>query len=255
MKEQASKLALVLLASMILAISPLSGRAGTEVTDIETEKALTLAADLENGKARYEKTCALCHTLQGWGSPAGRFPQIAGQHASVIVKQLADIRAGNRDNPTMAPFTRSRILQDAQEIADVAAYIEQLPMTAENGKGLGHDLATAETLYQDNCHKCHGVNGEGDPEKFVPRIQGQHFQYLARQLFWIQSGKRRNADRKMFKQLKGYSENEIFILADYVSRLKPEKNLLVDSGWDSLDTRKNFLTAPEVQDAESDKFD
>ena len=88
----------------------------------EIKKALSLTADPEKGKVTFE-TCSLCHTPEGWGSAFGRYPQIAGQHASVIIKQLADIRTGNRSNPTMFPFTQSRILKDAQTIADVAAYI------------------------------------------------------------------------------------------------------------------------------------
>ena len=36
---------------------------------------------------------------------------------------MADIRAGLRDNPTMYPFAAT--LTDAQELADVAAYIEE----------------------------------------------------------------------------------------------------------------------------------
>ena len=34
----------------------------------------------------------------------GTFPQLAGQHTTVLIKQMADIRAGERDNPTMYPF-------------------------------------------------------------------------------------------------------------------------------------------------------
>ena len=41
---------------------------------------------------------------------------------------MADIRAGLRDNPTMYPFAAT--LTDAQELADVAAYIEKLVYSA-----------------------------------------------------------------------------------------------------------------------------
>ena len=91
-------------------------------------------------------TCAVCHSPEGWGSPDGDYPQIAGQLYTVIIKQLADIRARNRDNPLMYPFSVPRILGGAQEMADVAAYVSRLPMTADNGKGPGTDLELGKRL-------------------------------------------------------------------------------------------------------------
>ncbi len=70
----------------------------TELTD-----AMKLTPNIEEGKKIYE-LCATCHEESGWGKENGSFPVIAGQHRSVIIKQLADIRARNRENPTMYPF-------------------------------------------------------------------------------------------------------------------------------------------------------
>ena len=215
-------------------------------TNHEIEDALALTADAEKGKAIFE-TCALCHTAEGWGSALGRFPQLSGQHASVIIKQLSDIRSGNRDNPTMFPFTQSKILKTPQDIANVAAYISKLPMTVNNGKGSGFELPYGEKLYKDNCVRCHGDNGEGDNEKFYPRIQGQHYQYLLRQMIWIQIGKRRNADDKMVKQIHGFGLRELDALADYTSRIKPADDLLAAPDWKNPDFSHDMLTAPKVQ--------
>jgi len=63
----------------------------------EQDAALTLKPDLENGLEVYE-VCSACHLPEGWGTKEGTFPQLAGQHRKVLVKQLADIRALNRDN-------------------------------------------------------------------------------------------------------------------------------------------------------------
>ena len=65
--------------------------------------AMDLEGDPENGLDVYE-VCSACHLPEGWGSKDGTFPQIAGQHKNVIIKQMADIREGNRDNPTMYPL-------------------------------------------------------------------------------------------------------------------------------------------------------
>ena len=74
----------------------------------EKDEALELTPDLENGRDVYE-VCSGCHLPEGWGLKDGTFPQLSGQHAKVLIKQLADIREGNRDNPTMFPFALPRL--------------------------------------------------------------------------------------------------------------------------------------------------
>ncbi len=213
----------------------------------EIETALSLEANIKKGKEIY-RNCALCHSPEGWGNPIGRFPQIAGQHPKVIIKQLADIRAKNRDNPTMYPFTQSAYLKGAQGMIDVATYISKLPMVPNNALGKGDDLVKGEKLYKKNCVKCHGENGEGDNEEYYPRIQGQHYAYLLRQLHWIKQGKRRNADKKMTKQIHSFTDSDLAAVADYASRLKPDKKLIADhKDWRNPDFSNKFISAPQVQ--------
>ncbi len=215
-----------------LALSGVTANVGAnqaeEQAKAEYDLALSLPPDLENGKKIY-MTCAVCHRPEAWGTPDGAYPQVAGQLPTVIIKQLADIRARNRDNPIMYPFTVPSILGGAQEIADVAAYIASLPMTPANGVGPGMDLARGEQLYSDNCVECHGRQGEGKVDDHIPSIWGQHYYYLVRQFEWIKSGKRRNADSKMQKQIRNFSLRDIRIVMDYVSRLKPPAEKLADS--------------------------
>ena len=213
----------------------------------EIERALGLTPNIEKGKELY-RNCALCHSPEGWGSPSGRFPQIAGQHQKVIIKQLADIRAKNRDNPTMYPFARSSYLKGPQAIADMAAYVSKLPMVPNNSVGAGDNLEKGKKIFEENCAKCHGKRGEGHNDDYYPRIQGQHYQYTLRQMQWIKSGKRRNADKKMVKQIEGFSEADLAAVADYTSRLKADKDLQADhKDWRNPDFSKNFRTAPQVQ--------
>ncbi len=215
-----------------------------KVVDEVVKQALEATPDLKKGRQLYYN-CALCHTPEGWGSPAGNYPQIAGQHQSVIIKQLADIHKGNRDNPTMMPFTNPLFEKGPQALADVSAYIEQLPMVPNNSIGTGMRLQKGEALYKKHCKTCHGENGEGKAEDFYPRIHGQHFSYLLRQLQWIKMGKRRNADPDMVQEFKKFSQRDLAALADYVSRLKPDKKMLADHvDWRNPDFRRGFRTAP-----------
>lgn len=200
----------------------------------EQDEALHLTPDLKNGREVYE-VCSACHLPEGWGLVDGTFPQLAGQHVKVIVKQLADIRALNRDNATMYPFALPSQIGGSQAIADVSAYIQALPMNPEPGLGEGNDLEYGAKLYKENCTQCHGANGEGNNDKYFPRIHGQHYQYLMRQYEWIKAGKRRNANPDMMKQIEWMTERDTKAVLDYVSRLKPPANLVGPKGWTNPD--------------------
>lgn len=205
----------------------------------ERDEALHLKPDLENGLDVYE-VCAACHLTEGWGTEDGTFPQLAGQLKGVLIKQLADIREGNRDNPTMYPFALPASIGDAQALADVVAYIEKLPMNPANGKGQWDkttpEFAQGKKLYADNCVKCHGEQGEGNLEKFYPLIQGQHYKYMLRQFEWIRDGKRRNANPDMVKQIKEFSDKDMQMVINYVSRIPvPKEKLAPSVNWKNPD--------------------
>lgn len=216
----------------------------------EKDAAMTLKADKERGIAVYE-VCSACHLLEGWGLKDGTFPQLAGQHRAVLIKQLADIRAGNRDNPTMYPFAlddqimsaagyKHGDIDPAQLVADVTDYISKLPMNPEHGKGpwnaLFPEYEQGKKLYEDNCVECHGANGEGSDEKFYPKIHGQHYAYMLRQFEWIRDGKRRNANPDMVKQIEGFTDKDMKMVVNYVSQLEVPKELLAPSkDWQNPD--------------------
>lgn len=186
----------------------------------EKVEALDKKGDVANGEAAYE-VCSACHLPSGSGRPDGTFPQLAGQHTTVLIKQIADIRAGRRDNPIMYPFATT--LVDPQELADVSAYIQSLPIPPGNGKGPGTNLAVGEQLYKRDCVQCHGDQGQGDAAKFYPVLAGQHYEYLLRQIRDIAALRRRNANPDMVKVVKGYKDEELQAVVDYMSRLTWQK--------------------------------
>ena len=75
------------------------------------------AGDAAAGKAK-AALCAACHGPDG-NSTNPLWPNIAGQHAPYMVKQLKDFKSGARKDPVMSP--RAMPLSD-QDIENVAAY-------------------------------------------------------------------------------------------------------------------------------------
>jgi cytochrome c553 len=201
---------------------------------LEIEQALKLTPDLENGLEIY-RTCALCHQPEGWGMSGGSVPQLAGQHREVVIKQLADFRAGNRDNALMIPYASVEVIGGVQALADVAGYIDTLEISVANGKGRGKGLRLGERLYRENCARCHGAQGEGNAAEFAPRIGSQHYRYLLRQFKWIRDGQRRNANAEMVAQIQTIKEVEMNAVLDYVSRLEPPPELQAPKDWRNPD--------------------
>jgi cytochrome c553 len=203
----------------------------------EVELALDLTPNVEKGLEIY-RDCARCHKPEGWGLRSGSVPQLAGQHRRVVIKQLADIRAGNRGNAMMLSYACVEAIGDTQAVADVAGYIDTLEISVDNGKGPGSALELGGRLYAENCARCHGTNGEGNDSKTEPRIQAQHYKYLLRQFQWIRDGERLNANAEMVAQIKGFEEHETNAVLDYVSRLEPPEELQAPEGWHNPDFRK-----------------
>ncbi|MBW2288986.1 MAG: c-type cytochrome [Deltaproteobacteria bacterium] len=205
-----------------------------EKARFEIEQALPLTPDVAHGLEVYRQ-CAACHMPEGWSLPHGGMPQIAGQHRSVIIKQLADIRVGNRNNALMAPYAAAESIGGAQAIADVAGYIESLEINVGLGKGSGNGLELGERLYREGCARCHGETGEGRIEDFTPRIHAQNYNYLVRQFKWMRDGDRRNAHAEMLAQIQGFGDREIHAVLDYVSRLEPPAEIQAPPDWKNPD--------------------
>ena len=182
----------------------------------EKLKALKAKGDILRGEISYE-ICAGCHEFGAQGRVDGSFPRLAGQHATVLIKQMTDVRAGRRDNPKMYPFAEKHVISP-QDIADISLYLESLPVTPDNGHGPGLNLEMGKKLYEQDCVDCHGNHGEGSSAKFYPRVSGQHYLYLLREAFAIRDGERRNANPDMVKVIKPYNADEIRAVCDYMSR-------------------------------------
>jgi cytochrome c553 len=208
----------------VVLLWPLLAAAQTPAwNDIKGEEliALQTKGDPVHGELAF-RPCHGCHRKDASGRTSGTYPRLAGQHATVLIKQITDIRAGRRLNPKMAPFIEDHALSP-KDIADIAAFVQSLPISPENGKGPGAGLALGKQLYDLDCAKCHGDRGEGNAEKFYPMIAAQHYRYLLREMQFIRDGDRHNSNPEMVTVIKPYAASDLEALADYLAQLPPPK--------------------------------
>lgn len=179
--------------------------------------------------------CASCHGETGV-SPSPNFPSLAGQGAPYVYKQLADYKAGKRQNPVMTPFAATLT---EQEIADVAAFYatQPLPGFAEGEAPRGivkwfpvvDETRPAGRLVrvgapQRNvtaCAVCHGQAGEG-ARISVPALRGQTRDYFVKTMRDYRAGQRANDVYAVMREVaRNLTDSEIDALADYYAPVAP----------------------------------
>ena len=176
-----------------------------------------------NAAAGKEKAgmCLACHGAAG-NSLNPLWPNLAGQSAGYIAKQLADFKSGARKDLTMSALAAGLSQQDIQNLGAYYAGLKPQSGSASNEK-----LAKqGERLYRGGnakmgvsaCMSCHGPNGRGIPPKF-PRVAGQHAAYAARQLMAFKSSRRSNDDEIMTRIAFLMSEDEIKAVSEYMAGL------------------------------------
>jgi cytochrome c553 len=183
---------------------------------------LQFKPDVINGQRVYA-VCASCHLPDGWGNRDGVYPQLAGQHATVLMKQLLDIREGRRDSPSMFRFVQERTVGGYQNLADVVAYISTLPMSPNHGKGKwaksSEEYKQGKSTFTVKCLTCHGDAAQGNSDAVIPRLQGQHYAYLVQQARAIVNHQRK-ADPVMASVISSLDFDEIDKVMNYISRIR-----------------------------------
>lgn len=180
------------------------------------------AGDPAAGKEK-SAVCAACHGADGKSiQPA--YPNLSGQHASYIAKQLTEYRDGGRVNALMSGQAAN--LSD-DDILDLAAYYASL--TKHEGVAAEEDdLALGRDIYRGGitaagvaaCGACHGPTGMGNPGAVWPVISGQNAQYTSDQLKYFRSGERANDPNAMMRGVaKRMTDAEIAAVSNYIAGL------------------------------------
>jgi cytochrome c553 len=140
--------------------------------------------NLKNGSDLAASICAGCHGENGI-SPDPQFPNMAGQSAFAIYKQLHDFKSGARTNDLMASIAQG--LSDDQ-MADVGGRFAALARGALDPQTATVDDPDIVRLVErgepsrglPGCASCHGVRAGGPIE--TPTLTGQRKEYLLMQL-------------------------------------------------------------------------
>lgn len=178
--------------------------------------------------------CAACHGSDG-NSAAPTFPKIAGLGEKYILKQLHDIKSGDR---VIAEMAGQLTNMSDQDMADMAAYFGSQSMQLSGSKemqvqlnsGVKTDaLALGKKVYHAGnaetgvpaCMGCHSPTGHGnDPAKY-PRLGGQFPEYIEKQLRAFRAGDRTNDGDNMIMRgvAAQLSDAEIKAVANYIAGL------------------------------------
>lgn len=212
--------ALLLGLAIALAVPPGAAVAQVVVllpTDGDIKATLALPGDIQRGKEAYAE-CQTCHRSDASGRINFIIPRLSGQHASVLIKQLMDIRSGLRVNPDMRDYMLDSDLT-LQNFADMAAYLHSLPVAGTIGQGPPELVPRGQALYASNCTACHGEHGEGRAELFYPMLASQHYGYLLREMDLILNGQRGNSNPAMPPILKNLSTDDKRAIAAYLAQL------------------------------------
>jgi cytochrome c553 len=184
----------------------------------DLQAVLSAIPNLKRGAAIFS-LCAECHGAGGEGRGSAWTPAIAGQHPRVLAKQLVDYRHGKRWDPRMEKIAGRHILRSTQEIADVIAYVGQLQPLPSSSIGSGEWARRGERLYGALCRNCHGAEAEGSAARFVPRLAGQRYDYLLRQLHDTVDGRRPGMAMIHERAVRKLDMEDLMGIADYLSRL------------------------------------
>ncbi|KTC97324.1 cytochrome c4 [Legionella geestiana] len=171
-------------------------------------------------------TCVACHGPAGI-SPNPLWPNLAGQHAPYLLKQMQDMKAGKTRNvPVMTAILAN--LSD-EDLTDLAAYYASLPHPI--GKTPKAAIAPGERLYRGGnferhitaCIACHGPGGLGNSEAGFPVISGQNAAYTAQQLADFRDKKRANDYNAIMRDISArMTQEDMNAISAYVAGLYQE---------------------------------
>ena len=180
------------------------------------------AGDPAAGKTK-SATCAACHNADG-NSTNPQYPNLGGQGADYLYKQLHDFKSGARVNAIMVGMVAPLSDQDMQDLAAYFASQKSAKGTTDPAlKPVGEAIFRGGNLASGlaACAACHGAVGAGNPEAKFPALAGQHAEYIELQLKSFRTMERANDAGQMMRGVATrMSDAEIKAVASYMQGLQ-----------------------------------
>ena len=199
---------IILSAFSVCLISPLGVAEGAGGSTAISQAALS----------KVNSVCQDCHGQKG-DSVSGTFPRLNGQQADYIAAQLKNFRSQSRSDPHARAYMWGMASQlDDAIVPEIAKYYaSQKPTPPQSGGSLAAD---GKAIYMNGvpshnippCQACHGDHGEGAGA--IPRLAGQHADYLKSQLENFRSLLR--ANDIMHANTKDMTDSEIEAIVSYL---------------------------------------
>lgn len=157
------------------------------------EAAAPSPKDIAEGKKLYS-SCIMCHGDTGHGNKTMNAPQIAGQEAWYLKRQLENFKAGIRGGNAKDVYgsqmkAMSMTLTTPEKINQVVAYIGTLKPAAKLPQTIKGDVAKGKVKFR-LCATCHGQTGGGMKAMNGPKLTGLQDWYLVRQMQNFKGGLR-----------------------------------------------------------------
>ena len=156
--------------------------------------------------------CTMCHGARGLSM--ADTPNLAGQYAAVIYKQLVDFKTGARTSAIMQPLAADL---SGTDMRDLAAYYASLPRQHVDGSPPREiPRIVADGAPMRNIAPCGACHGELSAATGAPWLEGQPAVYLRAQLEAFASGARHNdIDEVMRNVARGMTQQEIDSASQY----------------------------------------
>lgn len=166
------------------------------------------AADVVPAKAA---ACEACHGPEGRSTQTA-IPILAGQTSRYMYLELRDFQEGRRTNELMTPMVTGMTRDEMRELSDYFAKQKPAPQAfvSDPARAVLGKLKADETL----CTMCHLGGFAGQNE--VPRVAGQHFEYIVKQLNDFKARARTNDAGSMTSVAATLNVQDIENLAHYL---------------------------------------
>jgi cytochrome c553 len=164
--------------------------------------------------------CTMCHGARGLSE--ANSPNLAGQYAAVVYKELRDFQSSARASAVMTPLVAGLSERDMRDLAAYYAYLPRLPAYHPTGGGPPPRILLSGAPMR-NIPPCGACHGELSNKTGSPWLEGQPEAYLLAQLQAFATGARRNdIDAQMRNVARGMTAAEIDTAATwYASHPEP----------------------------------